>query len=97
MLYFGDIVKFFKPKFNRYIVISSSQLPVKIFWISLPEVELQVIKAELCCDIWLDFAMVTVRNSAVCIIKYKDSIFALLQKANFKVASISVCANLAQT
>ena len=61
-------------------------MPVKIFWISLPEVEMQVIKAELCCDIWLDFAMVTVLNSVVCMEMYRTSVFALLHKANFKVA-----------
>ena len=47
---------------------------------------MQVIKAELCCDIWLDFAMVTVLNSVVCMEMCRDSVFALLHKANFKVA-----------
>ena len=48
---------------------------------------MQVIKAELCCDNWLDFAMVTVGNSVVCTEMYRDSVFALLRKANFKLAS----------
>ena len=34
------------------------------FWISLPEADIQVIKEELCCDIWLKFAPVTVQNCA---------------------------------
>ena len=61
-------------------------MSVTIFFISLPEVEMQVIKAELCCDIWLDFAMVTVLNSVVCMEIYRDSVFGLLHEANFKVA-----------
>ena len=48
---------------------------------------IQVIKLELCSDIWLNFALVTVHSCAVGIEMYQDSVIALLHNANFQAAS----------
>ena len=47
-----------------------SRFWLKLFWISLPDAEIQVIKVEPCCDIWLNFALVTVQSCAVCLEMY---------------------------
>ena len=60
---------------------------LKLSWISPPKAEIQVIKVELCCDIWLNFALVTVHSCAVGLEMYQDSVIALLHSANFKAAS----------
>ena len=64
---------------------------IKVFLISLPEAEVQVIKLEHCCDIWLNFALVTVQSPAVRVEMYRGSDLALLHNANFHV-SISLLA-----
>ena len=72
-----------------------SRVLSKTFWISLPEAEIQVIKVSLCCDIWLNFALVAVQRCAVCMELYRDSVIALLHNANFQAASHCCRKNLA--
>ena len=60
---------------------------LKLLSISPPKADIQVIKLELCCHIWLHFAMVTVHSRAVGLEMYQDSVIALLHNANFKAAS----------
>ena len=54
---------------------------------SLPEAETQVIKEELCRDIWLNFALVTVQSCAVYIEMYRDSVIGLLHNSKLQAAS----------
>ena len=64
---------------------------IKVFLISLPEAEVQMIKLEHCSDIWLSFALVTtVQSWAVCIEIYKGSDIALLHNANFQNPLLAV-------
>ena len=56
------------------------------FWISLPEAEIQVIKVELCPEIWLNFAPVTVQSSAVYMEMNRDSAIVLLHNAKLQPA-----------
>ena len=44
------------------------------FWISLPEAEILAIKEELCYDILLNFALVTVQSCAVCMEMHRETI-----------------------
>ena len=46
-------------------------------WISLPEAKIQVIEVELCCDIWLHFALVTVQSCAIYMEMNKDYVIEL--------------------
>ena len=64
----------------------SSQNP-KHFWISLPDAETQVNKVELRCDIWLNFALVTVQSCAVYMEMYRDSVIVLLHNAKLQAAA----------
>ena len=78
LILYGDGMLSFSPKFNKQKSITNNKLPAmsirlgdiilgfdrSFFWISLPEAEIQVIKVELCCDIWLNFALVTFRSCA---------------------------------
>ena len=57
------------------------------FWISLPETETQVIKVELCHDIWLNFALVTVKSCAVYMEMQRDSVIVLLHNAKLQATS----------
>ena len=50
------------------------------------EAEIQVIKAELCPDIWLNFALVTVQSCAVYMEMYRDSAIVLLHNAKLQPA-----------
>ena len=59
----------------------------KIFWISLPEAETQVIKVELRRDIWLNFALVTVQSCAVYMEMQRDSVIVQLHNAKMQAAS----------
>ena len=59
---------------------------IKVFLISLPEAEVQVIKLEHCCDIWLNFALVTVQSPAVRVEMYRGSDISLSHNANFHVS-----------
>ena len=63
----------------------------ELFWISLPEAETQVIKLELPCDIWLNFALVTVQSCAVYMEMYRDSVIALLRYCTTQLQAISHC------
>ena len=58
------------------------------FWISLPEADIQVIKKELCCDIWLKFAPVTVQICAVYMEMYRHSAIVLLHSAKLQAACL---------
>ena len=50
-----------------------SRVWLKLFWISLPEAETQVIEVTLCHDIWLNFALVTVQSCAVYVEMYMQN------------------------
>ena len=62
-----------------------------LFWISLPEAETQIIKVELCRDILLNFALVTVLSCAVYMETYRDSVIVLLHMHNAKLQAASHC------
>ena len=66
-----------------------SRVSSKLFYISQTEAEIQVIKVELCCDIWLYFALVTVQRCAVCMEMYTDSVIVLLHHTSFQAATHS--------
>ena len=59
----------------------------KLFWISQPEAETQVIKVELRCYIWQNFTLVTIQSCAVNMEMYRDSVIALLHNAKSQAAS----------
>ena len=59
----------------------------KLFWISLPEAETQVINVELRRDIWLNFALVTAQSCAIYMEMYRDSVIVLLHNAKMQAAS----------
>ena len=103
----GDGMLSFTTKFNKEKSITNNQLPAmsirlgdiilgfdrSFFWISLPEAEIQVIKVELCCDIWLNFALVTAQSCAAyteiiigTLSYYRDSVFVLLHNASLQAS-----------
>ena len=60
---------------------------IEAFWISLPEAETQVIKAELRRDIWLNLALVTVQSCAVYMEMCRNFVIVLLYNAELQAAS----------
>ena len=118
LILYGDGMLSFSPKFNKEKSITNNQLPAmsirlgdiilgfdrSFFWISLPEAEIQVIKVELCCDIWLNFTLVTVQSCAVYMEMYRDSVIVLgfdrsffwisLPEAKIQVIKVELCCDI---